>query len=143
MEEQKLTFFFEDTPELDLSVDKYLSWLAPIITNHEHYLTTLNYIFCSDEYLLEINKEYLEHDYYTDIITFDNSDEEGVIEGDIFVSIDRVKENATTNKVPFNTELNRVIAHGLLHLLGFGDKSKEEEIEMRKNEDACLSLWQN
>lgn len=141
MEEQELLFFYEDTPDLNLPEEAYLSWLEPIITAHQHTLATLNYIFCSDDYLLEINKEYLNHDYYTDIITFDNTDEAGLIEGDIFISVDRVKENAENNSVDFMIELNRVIVHGLLHLLGFKDKSEEEKKEMRKNEDACLSLW--
>lgn len=143
MEESELNFFFEDTPELKLSTENYFSWIDSIVNNHNHTLTSLNYIFCSDEYILEINKEYLDHDYYTDIITFDNSDEDHLIEGDIFISIDRVKENAETNHTNFITELNRVIAHGLLHLLGFGDKTEEEKNEMRKNEDACLSLFPN
>ena len=97
MEESELNFFFEDTPELKLSTENYFSWIDSIVNNHNHTLTSLNYIFCSDEYILEINKEYLDHDYYTDIITFDNSDEDHLIEGDIFISIDRVKENAETN----------------------------------------------
>ena len=143
MEESELNFFFEDTPELKLSTENYFSWIDSIVNNHNHTLTSLNYIFCSDEYILEINKEYLDHDYYTDIITFDNSDEDHLIEGDIFISIDRVKENGETNHTNFITELNRVIAHGLLHLLGFGDKTEEEKNEMRKNEDACLSLFPN
>jgi len=101
----------------------------------------INYIFCSDEYILSINEEYLNHDYYTDIITFDNRDNtQDDIEADIFVSVDRVQENAQMIQVPFDTELRRVMVHGLLHLLGYHDKSEEEISQMREKEEAYLSL---
>lgn len=141
MEEMSLEFFYEETPELNLDLALYTDWLTTIVSNHKHSLAHLNYIFCSDEYLLQINIEQLNHDYYTDIITFDLSEEEGVIEGDIFISIDRVKENATTNSTTFINELNRVVSHGLLHLIGFQDKTEEQKEVMRKNEDACLTLF--
>ena len=103
-------------------------------------LSNINYIFCSDDYLLTINQEHLNHDYYTDIITFDLSEKENNIESDIFISIDRVKENAKNNHVKFHIELYRVLIHGVLHLLGFNDKNEEEKLIMREKEDACLSL---
>ena len=101
----------------------------------------LNYIFCSDDYLLEINKQYLDHDYYTDIITFDNSEEEGKIEGDIYVSVDRVKENAIEFGANFETELRRVLIHGLLHLMNYTDTSEELKAQMRAKEDECLLIY--
>ena len=101
----------------------------------------MNYIFCSDDYLLEVNKQYLDHDYYTDIITFDNSEEKGKLEGDIFVSIERVKENAENLKLAFDVELRRVLVHGLLHLIGFSDSDQELKNQMRAKEDECLLLF--
>jgi len=99
----------------------------------------LNFIFCSDNYLLKINVEHLNHDTYTDIITFDYSKEDR-ISGDIFISIDRVEENAKSHKTSFENELHRVIIHGVLHLLGYGDKEPGQKAEMRQKEDFCLSL---
>lgn len=126
-------------PSIDL--DKIGAWLFSLIAQYDYDLELLNYIFCTDEYLLNINREYLEHDYYTDIITFDNSEEEGTIESDIFISIDRVNENASGMNVPFDKELLRVLCHGLLHLVGFKDKTEEEAQIMRSKEDECISLY--
>lgn len=97
----------------------------------------VDYIFCSDNYLLEINKKYLQHDYYTDIITFPLS--ENPIEANVFISIDRVKENADLYKVTFEHELHRVMAHGILHLLGYNDSTHEEKQIMRQQEDSLLA----
>jgi len=99
----------------------------------------INYIFCSDSYLLTINKEYLNHDYYTDVITFDyvNGD---TISGDIFISVDRIKENADTYHINFNNELSRVMYHGVLHLCGYKDKTPEEEKVMRAKENYYLDI---
>jgi rRNA maturation RNase YbeY len=97
----------------------------------------LCFVFCSDEYLLELNRHYLNHDYYTDVITFDYGTG-NLIAGDIFVSIDRVKENAGNFNVPFNHELSRVIYHAILHLCGYGDKTPAEESIMRSKEDYYL-----
>jgi len=133
--------FFVEEIDFHLDGQKIISqWVEKIATTYEHGIKELNYIFCSDDYLLQINKEYLSHDYYTDIITFDNSEEEGQIEGDIFISIDRVTDNASMLNVAFQEELHRVIAHGLLHLMGFGDKNEAEKKVMREKENACLSL---
>ncbi|CAG5010428.1 Endoribonuclease YbeY [Dyadobacter sp. CECT 9275] len=136
-----IKFFSE---EIDFKVPKPLKtrqWLSSICKSVDYDLNTLNYIFCSDQYLLEINKQYLDHDYFTDIITFDNSEEEGVLEGDIYISVDRVRDNAQTFETDFETELRRVIVHGLLHLMGFEDTSEELKKEMRAKEDACLLLF--
>lgn len=133
-------FFSED---IDFSLDNesaITQWIQQIISDHLYKLESLTYIFCSDEYLLEVNKEHLNHDYYTDIITFDNSEESNTIESDIFISIDRVKENAQTQSSNFHTELHRVMIHGVLHLLGFNDKNESQQKAMREKEDACLSL---
>lgn len=115
-------------------------WIQNVISEHQYKLIDLNYIFCSDEYLLKINQEYLAHDYYTDIITFDNSENEAEIEADLFISIDRVQDNSNQNESTFDDELHRVMIHGVLHLLGFGDKTEEEIKEMRQKENDCLSL---
>jgi len=130
--------FFEDTEVLDLKPDFFVSWLSEICDIEGRKLQEVSLIFCSDEYLLNMNKEYLGHDYYTDIITFDYYTE--AISGDLFISIDRVKENASLNNVLFRDELNRVVAHGVLHLLGYGDKSEEESAKMRKKENEALAL---
>ena len=102
-------------------------------------LFEINYIFLDDNKILEINKKFLNHNYYTDIISFDNSDDK-FISGDIYISIDRVKENALEQKTSFNEELPRVIIHGVLHLLGFKDKSPKEKKEMREKENQALAL---
>lgn len=133
--------FHSEDVDFSLSNPEQVSdWIASIIEQHEFELAGLTYIFCSDDYLHQINVEYLDHDTLTDIITFDNADEEGVVESDIFVSIDRVKDNAQSLGIPFEDELHRVLIHGVLHLLGFKDKTDEQEALMRKQEDSCLSL---
>ena len=101
----------------------------------------IDIVFCSDEFLLEINKDFLSHDYFTDIITFGESDSEQVISGELYISVDRVKENATTFKTSIDHELHRVIFHGLLHLCGYGDKSKKEIAIMRQKEEQYLSNY--
>ena len=133
--------FHSEDVDFSLSNPEQVSdWIASIIEQHDSELANLTYVFCSDDYLHQINVEYLDHDTLTDIITFDNADEEGVVESDIFVSIDRVKDNAQTLGIPFEDELHRVLIHGILHLLGFKDKTEEQEALMRKQEDSCLSL---
>ena len=128
------------SPQINLSLVN--SWLLEICRLEEVSIKRINYIFCSDDYLLEINRTHLKHDYYTDIITFDLSESEA-IESDIYISIDRVQDNAKQFITEFEKELLRVIAHGLLHLIGYNDKTEEEQIIMRKKEEACLSLWIN
>lgn len=134
--------FFEEEIKSSLSKKRITKqWLRLIAENKGYIVQDLNYIFCSDEYLLDINIQYLNHDTYTDIVTFDQSEYENEIEGDIYISIDRVKENAATLKTTYNLELLRVLAHGLLHLCGLKDKTEKEKKEMRKEEDAALSLF--
>ncbi|GAB3000893.1 rRNA maturation RNase YbeY [Cyclobacterium sediminis] len=134
--------FFEEETKSSLTKKRIIKqWLKQIAEKKEYKIQDLNYIFCSDEYLLEINIQYLNHDTYTDIVTFDQSEYENEIEGDIYISIDRVKENAATLKTTYHQELLRVLAHGLLHLCGLKDKTEKEKIEMRKEEDVALSLF--
>lgn len=120
---------------------KVKTWLKKIAKKEGFKIQDLNYIFMSDKGLHKMNLEYLNHDTYTDIITFDNSEEEKTIEGDIFISIDRVKENAESFKTTFDNELRRVLAHGLLHLCGYKDKSEEDAKLMRIMEDRYLAKW--
>lgn len=103
---------------------------------------SLSYIFCSDHYLLDINKQYLHHDFYTDIITFDlSADNKGPITGEVYISIDRVRDNAQNFNASFKQEIHRVIFHGALHLCGYKDKTAKEEILMRKKEDVYLASY--
>lgn len=133
--------FFEEDINFTLSNEDYISnWIKTIVEKEGFLLQELNFIFCSDEYLYQMNIDYLNHDTYTDIITFDNSEEDKQIEGDVFISIDRVKDNAASIESSFEDELDRVIIHGVLHLMGLKDKTPEEEKEMREKEEACLSL---
>lgn len=120
---------------------KTTSWIKNTIKHEGKSLLGLTYIFCTDEYLRQINIEFLDHKTYTDIITFNYNPSEKEIEGEIYISVDRVRENAKTFKTDFPTELNRVMIHGVLHLLGYNDKTKAEKAAMREKEDACLSLW--
>ena len=115
-------------------------WLSEIILKEGKNPGDLNLIFCNDDYLLEINRNYLKHDYYTDIITFSTSHISAIISGDIYISIDRVKENAKNNNEIFEMELARVLAHGLLHLLGYDDNTNEQVKQMRTKEDIYLFL---
>ncbi|MCE7055349.1 rRNA maturation RNase YbeY [Algoriphagus sp. AGSA1] len=137
-----INFFIEEISFALKNRRRRKAWLRQLALSENHDIAELNYIFCSDDYLLTINKEYLNHDTFTDIITFDNSEEEGVIEGDIFISIDRVKDNARTLKIQEEEELNRVISHGLLHLLGYKDKTKAQSVLMRNKEDFAISLYE-
>lgn len=133
-------FFAEDVDyKLDNEQDTSL-WITKVISDAQHQLNELSYIFCSDDYLLKVNQEYLDHDTFTDIITFDHSESEEEIAGDIFISVDRVKDNSITQGVTFVNELNRVMVHGVLHLLGYLDKTEEEKSEMRQMENTCLAL---
>jgi len=113
-------------------------WITDSIIAEGYKLNELTYIFCTDEYLLQINQQYLDHDTYTDIITFDNSEEDGTIVGDIFISIERIKENAAKFGVATEHELHRVIIHGTLHLLGYLDKSPADKKKMTQKEDFYL-----
>ena len=115
------------------------SWLESVCTKEFKTLSDLTYIFCSDQYLLQVNQKFLQHDYYTDVITFDYS-EGTAVSGDVFISIERVTENAQTADIQFIEELHRVMIHGLLHLLGHNDKTPKEKSQMTTLEDIYLSL---
>ena len=123
--------FFNEDIDFSLSNPPIIeSWINEVCSQFGQSVEQLNYIFCPDDYLLEVNKEYLDHDYYTDIITFDNSEDKTKVEGDIFISIDRVKDNAQDLGTSAEHEMRRVIIHGLLHLVGFNDKTEEEKMLM-------------
>lgn len=129
--------------ELDFQLDNeknYTEWIENVIISENKELGEVNYVFCDDDYLLEINKQYLNHDYYTDIISFDYS-EDNVIGGDIFISIDRVNENAAEFNVDFLNELKRVMIHGILHYCGYKDKSSSEETLMRNKEEEKIKMF--
>ncbi len=138
MTSANINFFTEDTSFIFANDELVSTWLTKVADHEKQEIRNLNYVFCSDEYLLGINQKYLNHDYYTDIISFPLSSE--VIEGDIFISVDRVTENASKNKVNFENELYRVMVHGLLHFLGYKDKTQEESITMRTLENKYLEL---
>ncbi|RXR24317.1 rRNA maturation RNase YbeY [Flavobacterium stagni] len=118
----------------------YERWIQQIIITENKQEGEINYVFCDDEYLLDINQKYLNHDYYTDIISFDYS-VANELHGDIFISIDRVLENAHDFKVTFHNELLRVMAHGVLHYCGYKDKSEEESVLMRTKENESILLF--
>ncbi|MGZ3749855.1 MAG: rRNA maturation RNase YbeY [Mucilaginibacter sp.] len=131
--------FFEEDIRFKLKdKNKVKAWVKATIESEGYKLQELNYIFCSDTYLLQINRQYLDHDTFTDIITFDNSEKEKVITGDIFISIDRIHENAAKFDTGVANELHRVIIHGALHLLGYTDKTAESKKNMTAKEDHYL-----
>jgi rRNA maturation RNase YbeY len=134
----KINFFNEDSNYALKGKTSIKKWISETISAEGFKLSELNFIFCSDEYLLRINQDFLQHDYYTDVITFDNSEELKTILGDIFISIDRVKDNAKQNDANTADELCRIMIHGTLHLLGYKDKSKKDKITMTAKEDYYL-----
>jgi len=133
-----INLFFEDVEVPNLQAPLLIDWLSAVCAEEGKVLDEVNLIFCSDEYLLKMNVEYLQHDYYTDIISFDYCEANRIL-GDLFISKDRVLDNADQNNVTFDLELQRVIVHGVLHLCGYKDKSEEEEKLMRTKEDYYLS----
>lgn len=133
-----IQFFFE---EVENTIDtSYSAWLEELVLKENKKLGDINYILCDDDYLLKINQDFLQHDYYTDIITFDKVRGK-TINADIFVSLQRVTDNAELMKKSKDEELRRVLAHGLLHLVGFKDKSEDEQKTMRSKEDFYLALY--
>jgi rRNA maturation RNase YbeY len=136
-----IRFFTEDVTYEQPKKRATQQWLKKQAEQEGYSIGELNYIFCSDEYLLQVNRDYLQHDYYTDIITFDQSEEESKIEGDIFISVDRVQENATKLSITQKQEMTRVLAHGMLHLCGYGDKSEEEAKLMRSKEEEWINAF--
>ena len=127
---EEVSFPFNNKREVSL-------WLKSVVSSFQKELGVINVIFCNDQYLLKVNQTYLNHDYFTDIITF-NYNENNLISGDLFISIDRVKENAINQKMEFNVEIHRVIVHGVLHLCGLNDQSKQEKEIMRGRENLFL-----
>ena len=139
MKKTEISVFTED---IDIEIEhigKFREWIKKAIEEENKYPGEINFIYCDDKYLLEINKEYLSHDYYTDIVTFDNSEEDKEISGDIFISFERIKENSEKFNESIDCELSRVSIHGILHLVGYNDCNVVEKAEMRKMEDYYLS----
>jgi rRNA maturation RNase YbeY len=133
-----VNLFFEDVDLINLDSKLLSSWLSNVCDEESKALYEVNLIFCSDEYLLKMNIEYLQHDYYTDIISFDYCEDNKIL-GDLFISKDRVLDNSIEHNVSFDVEIQRVIVHGVLHLCGYKDKTDVEEILMRNKEDYYLS----
>ena len=131
--------FFSETDFKLLNPNKISTWISKIVKNENHELGEVSYIFCDDEYLHKLNVQFLEHDTLTDIISFDNSLGKQ-IHGEIYISIERVRENARDFSDSFDEELQRVIIHGMLHFCGYKDKTKVEEMLMREKENAALKL---
>ena len=139
-------FFSQDCDFKLVGKAGYKRWLKALAAQKGAKPGALNVVFCSDTYILKVNQDFLGHDYYTDVITFDTSEDLGRkagISGDIFMSVDSIAHNAATYKVSFEQELRRVMAHGLLHLLGYKDKTAAEKAEMRQQEDLALTLYYN
>lgn len=134
--------FSSTTVRTNFNKKKYTDWCNQIAKHYKQEIESISYCIVSDDELLEINKEHLNHDYYTDIITFQLNEKEENLEADIYISLDRVKENATLLNTKSSIELRRVIAHGLLHLIGFKDKTKNDQLKMREAEEHALSLYQ-
>lgn len=137
-----INFDANKVPLPDLDFQKVEEWLNSVALTHGKKVGNVNYLFCDDEEILKVNLEFLRHDYFTDIITFDYSRPEKIA-GDIFISLDTVKSNAEDLSEPYEKELLRVIAHGVLHLCGIDDKGPGEREVMENNEDQALELWQS
>ncbi|NNC84974.1 MAG: rRNA maturation RNase YbeY [Bacteroidia bacterium] len=135
-----IRFIFEDVSFFLPKRTILKQWLLDCIATEKKALEELNVVFCSDKFLLDVNRKFLEHDYYTDIITFQYNNKKEPISGEIFISYDRVKENADEFNVPRLVELNRVMAHGVAHLLGYSDKTKKQKEAMKTKEDYFLTL---
>jgi probable rRNA maturation factor len=131
-------YFNEDVSPPKLKKRGITNWIKSIIAAEEKKCGDISFIFCSDEYLLEVNKKYLNHDYYTDIITFDYVSE-NLMNGDIFISVDRILENSRVFNTTFDNELSRILAHGVLHLIGYKDKNVIDKIMMTFKEDYYLN----
>lgn len=134
-----ISILFEHVPPIDLSLSSINEWLNTVVTSENKTLGDVSLVFGSDKWLLDFNIKHLDHDYYTDIITYDYSTK-NLVSGDLLISVERVLENAKNLNVPRETELNRVIVHGVLHLCGFADKTDEQKKIMREKEDYYLTL---
>lgn len=138
-----VNFFYEDVNFEVPQPRKTIHWIKEVIKLENGSLDCINYIFCSDDYLYTLNVNYLRHQTLTDIITFDLREDSVAINGEIYISVDRVKDNSITLGTDFAEELNRVMVHGILHLLGYRDKKPEEKRSMREKEDLYISLRSN
>lgn len=134
-----ITFQSEELDLPDLNYQNITLWIESVIKSYDYKCGAITYLFCSDDYILKVNQEFLQHDYFTDIITFDNCISK-VIAGDLLISIDTVKSNAQLLSINYLSELKRVIIHGILHMIGFNDHSDEEKKIMRLEEDKALKL---
>ena len=140
--QESISFFVEGIDFVFDNDDKLINWLKKIASVEKKRIKDLSYIFCSDDFLHKINVDYLDHDTLTDIITFELGDaSDDLVFGEIYISVDRVRENATIHEKSFDDEFRRVVAHGLLHLCGYPDKTESEAKLMRSKEDACLRLY--
>lgn len=139
MKESKINFYSENEFQLEHE-NSYVSWIQSVIESEGKKLEEISYIFCDDDYLLDINMKYLDHDTYTDIISFDYS-VGNILQGDIYISTERVEENSREFNVSFEEEIRRVIIHGVLHLCGYKDKSEEETSLMRLKEEEKIKLF--
>jgi len=133
-----ISFFSEDVSSPKFKKRVISTWIKNVILAEGKVTGNISFIFCSDDYLLQVNRKYLNHDFFTDIVTFDYV-EGSLISGDIFISTDRVRENAVEFNTSFENELNRIMIHGVLHLLGFKDKNKKDKIQMSGKEDFYLN----
>lgn len=134
-----INFNFDEISKLTFPKNTIKSWIKSVIQSNNYKVGSISYIFCTDDYILRVNKEYLNHDYFTDIITF-NYNEDKTLSGDLFISVDTVKTNAKEYGVTFDKELYRVMIHGVLHLIGFDDISDELQQEMTQKEDEALNI---
>jgi probable rRNA maturation factor len=134
-------FFFLETTITLKERNKLKAFIGEVFKKEKKTLGELNYIFCSDKHLLSINKEFLQHDFYTDILTFDLSETKNRVDGEVYISLDRVRDNAVVFMSSLNKEFHRVIFHGALHLCGYKDKSPKEEAAMRAAENKYLDLY--
>ena len=134
-------FFFSEAPITLPGRTRLKKFIEEVFLSEGRILQDLAYVFCSDDYLLDINRRFLQHDYYTDIITFDLSENMQTVSGEIYISVDRVKENAKNLGQKVQLELHRVIFHGALHLCGYKDKKRSDILQMRQKEEECLLLY--
>lgn len=137
----KEVLFYEEGVELPSFFSEIVinKWLDEIASYYSRQLGALSFIFCNDDYIIDVNRKYLNHDYYTDVITFDYCENQ-TLSGDVFISLDTVRSNAVQFEADFETEFYRVVCHSVLHLIGFKDKTEPDSVLMRKNENICLDL---
>ena len=135
-----ITYQTDGTRMPNIKKRETTAWIRRVTATYGKKVGDISYIFCNDERILEVNREYLQHDYYTDIITFDYT-EGNTVSGDIFISLDTVKTNSEQYNTPYDEELHRIIIHGILHLCGQGDKTAEDEAEMHRKEDKYLAMY--